>query len=79
MRRVQFIASVLSHLDFSVQTRSDLLVARLQKFDRAVIRARLTDLGRLTMCTRQLDMLMDSDASPEFFARAFLTGEMERF
>lgn len=79
MRRVQFIATVLSQLDFSVQTRSDLLVARLQKFDRETIRARLVDLGRLTMCTRQLDMLMDSDASPEFFARIFLAGEMDRF
>jgi len=31
------------------------------------------------MCCRQLDMLMDSDDSPRFFARAFLNGEMERF
>ena len=79
LRRVQFISNVLSQLDFRVQTRSDLLVARLQKYPREIIHARLVDLGRLTMCTRQLDMLMDSDASPEFFARAFLTGEMERF
>jgi pyruvate, water dikinase len=78
-RRVNFINSVLSHLEFRVQTRSDLLVARMQKYDRDTILARLVDLGRLTMCTRQLDMLMDSDASSDFFARAFLAGEMDKF
>jgi len=79
MRRVRFINTVLSQLEFSIQTRSDLLVARMQKYDRDTILARLVDLGRLTLCTRQLDMLMDSDASPDFFARAFLAGEMDKF
>ena len=78
-RRVRFINRVLTQLDFDVQTRADLLVARMQKYDRDTIVARLVELGRLTMCTRQLDMLMDSDASPDFFARAFLAGEMEKF
>jgi hypothetical protein len=31
------------------------------------------------LCTRQLDMLMDSDDSPDFFAKAFLAGELEKF
>jgi hypothetical protein len=56
-----------------------LLVARLDKFDSETIISRLTVLGRLTMCCRQLDMLMDSDTSPDFFARAFLADEMGRF
>ena len=78
-RRVQFLSEVLSHLDFRIMAMDDLLVARIEKYDRYFICARLTDLGRLTMCCRQLDMLMDSDDSPRFFARAFLNGEMERF
>jgi hypothetical protein len=36
-------------------------------------------MGRLTMCSRQLDMLMDSDSSPDFFAGAFLSGDMDKF
>ena len=79
MRRIRFINTVLTQLEFRVQARSDLLVARMQKYDRDTILARLVDLGRLTLCTRQLDMLMDSDASPDFFARAFLAGEMDKF
>lgn len=78
-RRVRFIASVLASLDFKVQTRGDLLVARLGQFDHDALLARLEDMGRLCMCTRQMDMLMDSDASPEYFARAFLARDMDRF
>ena len=51
----------------------------IEDFYRTTITEGLVALGRLTMCTRQLDMLMDSDASPDFFARAFLADEMEKF
>ena len=78
-RRVKFLAAVLGQLGFKVQTRGDVLVARLEKYEHDFIRSRLTELGRLTLCARQLDMLMDSEASPEFFSRAFLAGEMHRF
>ncbi len=78
-RRVQFLSTVLRALDFAPQTRGDLLLARLEKYDRETIQARLADLGRLTLCARQLDMLMDSDASAEFYARAFLAGEFSSF
>jgi pyruvate,water dikinase len=78
-RRVRFVSAVLGDLDFRVSARADLLGARLDKCDRETIRARLTDLGRLTLCVRQMDMLMDSDEAPERFARAFLAGEWHRF
>ena len=78
-RRVEFVRRVLEARGFTVATRGDLLIAGLEKYDRDYLLPRLADLGRLTLCTRQLDMLMDSDLSPGFFARAFLAGEMERF
>ncbi len=79
LRRVRFLADVLGHLDFRVQLRGDHLVARLEKYDPDFLRSRLADLGRLTMCSRQLDMLMDSDDSPPYFARMFLEGKLECF
>ncbi len=79
VRRIRFIHQVLVHLDFRVQARSDLLVARIEKLAREPLLARLQELGRLTLCCRQLDMLMNSDTSADHFARAFLAGEMERF
>jgi pyruvate, water dikinase len=78
-RRVHFLKTVLAALDFKVQTRGDLLAARLDKYGAETIRARLVDLGHLTLCARQLDMLMGEDARPDFFARAFLAGDWEKF
>jgi len=78
-RRIQFLSAVLGALDFRVQARDDLLTARLDKYGDEIIRSRLVDLGRLTLCARQLDMLMDADSSAEVFAGAFLEGEWDRF
>jgi pyruvate,water dikinase len=78
-RRCQFLSKVLRALDFKTQCRGDVLVARIEKYESEVLRNRLVDLGRLTLCSRQLDMLMDNDDSPEIFARSFLAGEMDKF
>jgi pyruvate,water dikinase len=78
-RRVRFVSAVLEALDFRVESRSDLVHARLDKYPGERIKERLVDLGHLTMCARQLDMLMDADDSPDYFAAAFLAGEWERF
>lgn len=78
-RRVRFLKTVLTAFDFRVQARGDLLTARLDKYGSDEIRSRLVQLGHLTLCARQLDMLMGTDASPDFFANAFLAGEWEKF
>ena len=78
-RRVRFLSIVLTALEFKVQTRGDILTARLDKYDQELLRARLVDLGRLTLCARQLDMLMDDDSRPDFFASAFLANEWDKF
>ena len=78
-RRVRFISAVVSALDFKVQVRGDTLVARLDKYNSENIQSRLVSLGRLTLCARQLDMLMDNDSSPDLYARAFLAGEWSKF
>lgn len=79
LRRIKFIAEVLSNLDFRVKQQGDFLVARLDKYDPEYIKARLTDLGRLTLCARQLDMLMDSDSKASNMAQAFLKKEFHKF
>jgi len=78
-RRCEFISIVLKELNFNIQWQRDALVARLEKYDRDFICAQLAHLGRLTICSRQLDMMMDTPDSPHFFASAFLADEMERF
>jgi pyruvate,water dikinase len=78
-RRCQFLFMVLQNLNFEVKQLSNAVVGRLEKYDQEFIKTRLTDLGRLTICSRQLDMLMDSNQSADFFAQAFLEGRSEVF
>ena len=78
-RRVQFLSKVVRALDFAVQVKGDTLMARLDKYSAAGIQSRLVTLGRLTLCARQLDMLMDNASSPDVFAQAFLSGEWHKF
>jgi pyruvate,water dikinase len=79
IRRVRFVAGVVTRLGFTAQTRADLVVARLQKYPREHVAEILRTLGRLTVCCRQLDMLMDSDAVAQGFVDAFFAGDYERF
>jgi pyruvate,water dikinase len=78
-RRVRFVAGVLGELGFAVQTRADLVAGRLQKYPCDRIRQTLEIMGRLTLCTRQLDMLMDNDAMVASFVAAFLAEDFEPF
>jgi pyruvate,water dikinase len=78
-RRVRFVAGVLRELGFAVQTRADLVAGRLQKYPGERIREALEILGRLTLCSRQLDMLMDDDGMVAGFVQAFLAEDFEAF
>jgi pyruvate,water dikinase len=78
-RRIQFLSKVVAAMDFAVQVKGDALVARLDKYSAEDIQSRLVSLGRLTLCARQLDMLMDNDSSPDMFSRAFLAEEWHKF
>jgi pyruvate,water dikinase len=79
LRRVRFLSEVLAQLDFEVQSKGDLLVGRLDESKPETVLDRLAELGRLALCSRQLDMLMDSEASPSFFTQAFLGREYDKF
>ena len=73
-RRVRAIAIVLMGLDFSVEVKGDRVDARLQKYDSPVIQEKLDLIGRLLIFTRQMDMLMTSEAGVEAVAQNFLQG-----
>ncbi len=73
-RRVRAIALVLLGLDFAVDVKGDRVDARLQKYDCGVIEEKLDLIGRLLNFTRQMDMLMTSEASIEAVAKNFLEG-----
>ena len=74
VRRCKSIALILEALGFNVQLRGDSLQSRFQKYDTATIEDRLDQLGRLLQVTRQLDMLMVSDAAIVQFKEDFMAG-----
>jgi pyruvate,water dikinase len=71
-RRVRAIALILQELDFLIDVKGDRVDARFQKFDCPLIEEKLDQLGRLLLFTRQMDMLMHSEASIEALAKNFL-------
>jgi len=74
-RRVRCIAEILRRLGFTTDVRGDMTQARFQKFSREETRERLDQLGRLLIVTRQMDMLMTSEAAVLFMADKFMAGE----
>lgn len=73
-RRAKFLTTVLNELDFRTETRGDHVMAYFRKYDKDATLDKLDLLGRLTLCALHLDMLMTTDASVEWFTKAFLEG-----
>ncbi|MFY9943005.1 MAG: PEP/pyruvate-binding domain-containing protein [Desulfobacterales bacterium] len=76
-RRSRGIARVLQSLGFNVETKADVVTARFQKHPAAAIEEALDHLGRLLQFTRQMDMLMQSEASVTMLAECFLNGDYQ--
>jgi len=60
-RRVRMISIILEKQNFVVDVKGDFIVARLKKFERATMLARLRMLGLLIGFTRQMDVRMRGD------------------
>jgi pyruvate,water dikinase len=73
-RRARAIAAILRALDFTVEVQGDRVDARFQKYEGPLIEEKLDFLGRLLIFTRQMDMLMNTEASVEGVAKNFLEG-----
>ncbi|MDR0339579.1 MAG: phosphoenolpyruvate synthase, partial [Desulfovibrio sp.] len=72
VRRIKSIALVLKELGFTVTVQGDMLKSRIQKYPKEEVEERMDQLGRLLQVTRQLDMLMTSDAAVTQFRDDFM-------
>ncbi|MBU4448037.1 MAG: pyruvate, water dikinase [Proteobacteria bacterium] len=70
-RRAQLLANILSHYHFKVDTKGDLVVAKVLHLPREDQEHRLRVLGRLIGFTRQLDIQLRSDEDIPEFVEAF--------
>lgn len=73
-RRVEVISFVLKEFGFTVTTKGDLLIGRLANINRDEMEGVLDQLGRLMAFTRQLDAVLNDEASVERFSRNFIEG-----
>jgi len=70
-RRAQLLEKILSQYNFKVDTKGDLVVAKVLHLPREDMEQRLQALGRLVGFTRQLDIQLRSDEDVPEFVEAF--------
>ncbi|OPX19795.1 MAG: hypothetical protein BZ151_07365 [Desulfobacca sp. 4484_104] len=71
-RRVRLIETIIDHLHLHYQRQGDHLEARLAKYPAEAMACRLRLLGKLTLYTKQLDMVMFSDGIVDWYIKDFL-------
>jgi pyruvate, water dikinase len=79
VRRTRFVGDILAHYHFVVDQKEDLLHAWVKKMPENITGDLLTMIGRLIGCARQLDVVMDNEATLERCEKAFINGEYEFF
>jgi pyruvate,water dikinase len=77
--RARFLTEVLRRARFAVDCRGDLVTAWLRRYPQSSSEQGLELLGKLTVCSRQLDMLMDSESAVRYFTDRFLAGDYQAF
>ncbi|MEW6185315.1 MAG: PEP/pyruvate-binding domain-containing protein [Thermodesulfobacteriota bacterium] len=71
-RRARVVSTVLERLGFQVNQKMDLVDARLFNHPRAEMEKILLALGKLTVYTKQLDMVMFNDAIVDWSIEEFI-------
>ncbi len=77
--RARFLKEVLLSSRFSVDQRGDLVTAWLRGYPEASSEAGLELLGKLMGCARQMDMLMENEATVRHYVDRFLASDYEAF
>ena len=78
-RRASFLERVLRESRFGVSQEGDLITAWFRNYPSQDTGKTLELLGRLLVCSRQLDMLMHMDSDVRMFADYFLAGKFQAF
>jgi len=77
IRRVDFLAEVLSHCGFEVAKKGDLIDAQLSREVRKDLEGKLEAIGVLLGCTRLLDMALKDGSDVNRLVKKFMSGEYD--
>ena len=77
-RRAQLLTKILEVCDFRVNTKGDLVVARIREISSKDVAERLEMIGRLIGFTRQLDVMLKSDQAIDYYVDQFLSNNWQR-
>jgi pyruvate, water dikinase len=72
LRRVRLITEIIKTMDFNVKVTEDVIDASLTKYRKSTLEEKLEILGKLTVFTKQLDMVMYNDAITDFYIDDFV-------
>ena len=72
VRRVNLIAAILAKVGFDSTVKGDFLDSAVAYLDSPGIARRLVLLGRLTILTKQLDMVLSNDAISDWYTEDYL-------
>jgi len=78
LRRVRLIKEILKEMDFKVDVTEDVMHAMLTKYKQSTIEDKLEVMGKLTVYTKQLDMVMYNDAVTDMFIEDFIRDHMKK-
>jgi len=78
LRRVRLINGVLKEMDFKVKITADVMDAMLTQYKQPTIEEKLEVMGKLTVYTKQLDMVMYNDAVTDLFMNDFIRDHLRK-
>jgi pyruvate,water dikinase len=78
LRRVRLITELLKKLDFRIKVVEDVIDANITKYKKPSIEEKLEILGKLTVYSKQLDMVMYNDAVTDWYIEEFVKGHMKQ-
>jgi pyruvate,water dikinase len=71
-RRTRLIADIIDHIDIHCRRQGDFIDARVAKYPLQDMARRLELLGKLTVYTKQLDMVLFSEGIADWYVKDFL-------
>ncbi|MCK9376113.1 MAG: PEP-utilizing enzyme [Syntrophobacterales bacterium] len=76
-RRARLIEAIIDRMDLNYQRKGDTIEAKLAKYPREQMEQRLIWFGKLTLYTKQLDMVLFSEGIVDWYIKDFIREHIE--